>query len=125
MKGTEMRAEKALDLVRNYSLYTKQIKALKEAIGLNMGACKGISGERGPLSVVKMDNKGRDVDLHLWAWYQPEYYDYENAFYEEITAAKHGNECPHCYAAHLAIQERKTSRKSLGGVKAAMTRSAA
>jgi hypothetical protein len=121
-----MKPEKALELVTRYATLTKQIKALKKAIGENMDACKGISGERGlPLSVVKMDNKGRDIDLHLWFWYQPEYDDYENRFYEEIKPEIHGVQCPHCYAAHLAIQERKAARRSLGTVKAAMTRSAA
>ena len=37
----------------------------------------------------------------------------------------HGMECQHCYAAHLAIQERKAMRKSLGAVKAAMTKGGA
>lgn len=119
-----MKPGKALELVTRYAVLTKQIKALKETIGANMDACKGISGERGPLSVVKMDNKGKDVDLHLWLWYQPEYDDCEDAFYEEIKPEIHGVQCPHCYAAHLAIQERKAARKSLGAVKAAMTRSA-
>lgn len=127
-----MKPEKALELVTRYATLTKQIKALKASIGRSMDSCKGFSGKRGVLDESfccvqprDEDHKGREKDMHLWTWYRPEYDDYENAFYEEITAAKHGTECPHCYAAHLAIQERKTARKSLAAVKAAMTRSAA
>jgi len=132
-----MTPNKALDLVRNYSLYTKQIKALKAIIGNSMDKCKGFSGKRGDLDENFCavhprdgDHKGREKDLHLWAWYQPEvtgdgYYSEFELTYQKITKEKHGTECPHCYASHLAIQERKAARKSLGGVKAAMTRSTA
>jgi len=42
--------------------------------------------------------------------------------WQHITVANHGAECPHCYAAHIAIQDRKEHRKKLGAVKAAMTK---
>lgn len=127
-----MKPETALALVLRYSELTKGIKAAKARIGDHMEACKGRSGKRNQIDPVtydiqlrEEDEKGRDKDLHLWYWYQPEYGGNEEpeVFYEEILAKKHGIECPHCYAAHLVIQDRKTMRKQLAHVKGAMTRS--
>lgn len=133
-----MKPEKALELVTRYAVLTKQIKAFKAAIGGNLDKCKGYSGKRGDVDADgwpvanrgEEDSKGREKDVHLWAWYTPEVaeetqYTDGGLVYQTIAADEHGAECPHCYAAHLAIQERKAARKSLGAVKAAMTRSAA
>lgn len=127
-----MTPEKALELVTRYAVLTKQIKALKETIGTSLDGCKGYSGKRGDvddrgcwIQPRDEDHKGREKDMHLWAWYEPEYDEYENPSYEEIKPEIHGVQCPHCYGAHIAIQERKAARKSLSAVKAAMTRSAA
>jgi len=129
-----MKPETAIKLVHQYSTLTKQIKALKASIGDNMDKCKGFSGKRGTLGEILCfnqprieDSRGREKDVHLWTWYTPEVieetqYTDGGLVYQEITAATHGAECQHCYAAHLAIQERKAARKSFGSVKAAMTR---
>lgn len=132
-----MKPQKALELVTRYAALTKHIKALKSRIGENMDKCKGFSGHRGEVMDAEgtfvfprgeEDSRGREKDLHLWAWYTPKVIE-ETQYtdgclvYQSITDAEHGAECPHCYAAHLAIQERKAARKSLGAVKASMTRS--
>ena len=61
---------------------------------------------------------------HLWNWYQPTWYSPEDdeLDYEEIAEDIRQKECLHCYAAHIAIQERKGHRKKLGYVKGAMTK---
>jgi hypothetical protein len=128
-----MNAHKALDLVQRYSHHTTSIKALTKAIGDSLELCNGISGIRNQLDehgcCVKnreTDGKNRDTDLHLTQWYTPDWqgdYD-EHPVYEEIGDWS-GEECPHCYAAHMAIQSRKEHRKKLGAVKAAMTRGGA
>lgn len=132
-----MTPKKALELVTRYAVLTKKIKALKETIGTSLDGCTGFSGKRGVLDENfccvqprDEDHKGREKDVHLWAWYTPEVkeetqYTEGGLVYRAITAATHGAECPHCYAAHLAIQERKAARKSLAAIKSAMTRSAA
>lgn len=129
-----MRPSKALELVERYARLTKQIKAKTAEIGKHLEKCKGVKGDR--LNVdehgwqtyqPEMDDKNRDKGLHLWNWYQP-YTDYDSGYphraFEEINDVEHGEQCPHCYAAHLAIQERKQARKELGAVKGAMSRSA-
>lgn len=125
-----MKPETAIKLITSYSNLTRGIADAKKRIGVHMDLCKGYSGKRGDVDAQgwpvaprgEEDQKGREKDMHLWTWYQPEWDDYENPSYEKITQEIHGQQCPHCYAAHLAIQERKAMRKSLGSVKAAMTR---
>jgi hypothetical protein len=128
---------KALDLVVRYSHHTRTIKALGQEIGEHLERCKGLDGKR--LEVDKFgchihqrdtDNKNRDKSTHLWGWYQPEtagddsYYGESRLVWHQVGTLE-AEECPHCYAAHLAIQERKEHRKKLGAVKAAMTRGGA
>lgn len=128
-----MSPEKALTLVRRYADTNRRIKDLSKAIGDSLVQCVGLDGKRLELEdgcFVRQrdtDNKGRDKSTHLWHWYQPDVADSGYAggpdlVWAEITAAEHGAECPHCYAAHLAIQERKAARREFGAIKAAMSR---
>lgn len=124
---------KALELVQRYAETNRKIKALKKQIGERLDHCKGVNGDRlnvdshGWLTYrPELDEKNRDKGLHLWRWYQPETVDDGNMNptieWEHITATIHGAECQHCYAAHLAIQERKAARKTFAGIKAAMSK---
>lgn len=128
-----MKPEKALELVRRYSRLTRSIKTLDRRIGDAIELCHGISGKRQeidrwgfPLHERELDTKNREIDVHLYSWYKPYTADsgamYPSLAWHQINEAKHKKECPHCYAAHLAIQERKAARKSLASVKGAMTR---
>ncbi len=126
-----MKAEKALELVHRYSELTKKIKSSTRRISDVLDRCKGISGKRHevdrfgfPTYERATDSKNREIDLHLNNWYKPKYsVECGDTVWDRITPEKHQAECPHCYAAHIAIQARKEARKSLAGVKAAMTRS--
>ena len=132
-----MKEWKALDLVMRYSHHTRRIKELGKQIGDSLELCPGLDGKRLELDEHgchvhqrDTDNKNRDKSTHLWGWYQPEvadsgYYMDPDLVWQQIAADDHGAECPHCYAAHLSIQERKEHRKKLGAVKAAMTRGGA
>ena len=128
-----MTPERALDLVRRYADTRRKIKAATTQIGDSLEQCHGISGRRqamdayGNLVARETDAKGRDTDTHLHAWYQPEvsdngYHMDPDLVWPAITSEKHGYECLHCYAAHLAIQERKALRKSFGAIKGAMAK---
>lgn len=127
-----MTPDKALELVGRYARLTKQIKDCKRRIGEHLELCNGISGKRNEMvngmfvNHRETDSKNRELDLHLTQWYTPDWQgDYgEQPVYEEIGEWS-GEECPHCYAAHLAIQERKAARRALGVVKATIARSAA
>jgi hypothetical protein len=121
-----MKPEKALELVTRYAVLTKAIKDAKREIGENLSNCKGVSGNRlvgDPFRHVEVDAKNREIDLHLVQWYTPERTEFDYEYFE--ISIDQQEECAHCYAAHLAVQKRKAARKSLGAVKAAMTRSAA
>lgn len=129
-----MTPEKALELVGRYARLARQIKDCKRRIGEHLDLCHGLDGKR--LEMDKYgclvhqrdtDNKNRDKTTHLWHWYQPETVDdgfmNPTLVWVEVGVLE-AEQCPHCYAAHLAIQERKAARKSFGSVKAAMARSA-
>ena len=127
-----MTPEKALVLVGRYARLTRQIKDCKKRIGDSLELCQGINGSRTPRHTPygyyredhpeHFDAKNRDKRMHIWSWYQPEISEYGKADWETITKDAHGSECPHCYAAHLAIQERKAARVQLGHVKAAISK---
>lgn len=121
-----MKQEKALELVERYARLTRGIVDCKRRIGESLASCGGISGKRqDPFSEYRSDERGRDLDLHLTEWYSPDEGGDEWTgpirIYMNITE-KQKAECPHCYAAHVAIQERKQLRKQLGSVKGAMTK---
>jgi len=121
-----MKQEKALELVERYSRLTRGIADCKRRIEENLDSCNGISGKRkDPLSEYRCDSKNRDLDLHLTDWYSPDEGGDEWTgpirIYMNVTE-KQKAECQHCYAAHIAIQERKQLRKQLGAVKGAMTK---
>lgn len=121
-----MQKEKALELVERYSRLTRAIADCGRRIGESLERCRGISGKRGgPFAEHRADARGRNLDLHLTDWYTPDVGGNEWSgpinVYMEITEEQEA-ECPHCYAAHLAIRERKELRKKLGAVKGAMTK---
>jgi hypothetical protein len=130
-----MTPEKALYLVEHYARLTKQIKDCTKRIGASLDMCQGINGTRipkqTPYGCVRedhpdhFDKNNRDKRMHIWRWYQPEISEYGSVVWEPIDKYEHGSECPHCYAAHLAIQERRGFRVRLGHVKAAMSKGGA
>lgn len=123
MSARPTRADKALDLVMRYSHLVREIKRLKHRIGDQLLACAEVNGGFG-IGVFETDSKGRNKSRHLWRWYEPSVGDnpeWDQMEYCDVTLEEHGAECLHCYAAHLAIQERKQARKALGIVKRSMT----
>ena len=125
-----MSPEKALELVTNYGKLTHGIKAATRAIGGSLNLCRGISGERNvidpfvPPNTGGIDSKGRELDLHLVQWYTPSRGEYGVTEWDEVSIYS-AEECPHCYAAHIAIQHRKELKKQLGIVRRSMSRAAA
>lgn len=127
-----MKPETALELVARYSALTKEIKEITKAIGDSLAKCPGVSGKRlieedgWRINPIEVDNKNREKDLHLWVWYQPETVDdgfmCPTLSWDQPIADIHGVECPHCFAAHEAVQLRKIKRSQLGAVKRSMTR---
>lgn len=120
-----MKPDKALELVNRYAALNRDIKELGARIGFQLSACKGISGKRHDphYEMGELDNKGRELDVHLTNWYKPEIGEYGSATFHDINAEEQGAECSWCYEAHLLIQQRKDLRKELGNVKRVMSRS--
>lgn len=122
-----MTPEKALELVGKYARLNKSIAVKKKEIGRHLDRCNGLSGKRNdPFFSRETDAKNRETDLHLADWYTPTTGEsWDSPHWESITADEHGKECPHCYAAHLAIEERKQLRKEFGIVKRSISRATA
>lgn len=130
-----MKAETALNLVMRFSALTQAIKAMPNRIGAELEKCQGLKGFRhetephefgGETIQLPTARSNDDEETHLKGWYTPDTsygYDGEGELVYTEVGEDERAECPHCYAAHLVIQERKTLRLQLGAVKAAMTRS--
>lgn len=119
-----MTPDKALELVQRYASLTRQLKQTTKGIGDSLSLCRGISGKRlDPSYYPELDNKNRELDLHLNRWYTPERGEYGSVSWDDVSAEEHGTECPHCYRAHLFIERRKEVRRELGQVKRVMSRS--
>lgn len=113
-----MSPEKAIQLVQRYAAANRRIKEQTHIIGIHLANCHGRDGRRlDENAPVALDAKNRDKRTHLWKWYQPEIEEYGARSYQDISAEEHGEECPHCYMAHLAVEERKAARKELGIVR--------
>lgn len=60
---------------------------------------------------------------HLKAAYAPIIYEFEDetCYRDEAAIVAMLADCPHCLAAHKAIQERKVARRKLGAARRAVT----
>lgn len=126
-----MKADKALQLVHRYSELTWAIRASRNRIAEALDKCAGLDGKRlarraawisPPYEALDgIDSEESEKAIHLREWYRADIGYDGDAVYIRIGDDE-ATECPHCYAAHVAIQDRKAARKALGAVKAAMTR---
>ena len=122
-----MKAEKALELVKKFASISTEIADASKEIKKSLDACPGFSGKRTPnmTEEIKVDKKGFETDVHLNQWYERP--DRDEGWVEIQDGFINGEEddfCPHCYAAHVAIQRRRALKTRLGTVKATMTRMA-
>lgn len=120
-----MTPDKALELVGRYARLTKQIRASKSRIGDNLELCNGLLGFRHEIGEdgFPTQRSADDQDTHLKDWYAADMSD-DGPLWRGIGEEERA-ECPHCYAAHVVIRERKALRHQLAGVKAAITRGGA
>ena len=118
-----MKPQTAVRLVGEYARLTCAIKTCKREIGARLTKCNGLNGWRNelePNGIFASDRSRSDQDTHLKGWYRP--IDLvDDVVYLDIDQDQR-DECEHCFAAHLLIQERKALRRQLASVKAAMTR---
>lgn len=136
-----MKPAKALELVQRYSVLKRAINGCKPRIGAHLDQCKGLKGHR--LDVIKHPSQDlggffgvsgeweeptkeaqNDQETHLSVWYHKDYGEPgEHGFWRyTVGEGDEAEECPHCFAAHKIIEERKELRKQLSHVTRAMTR---
>lgn len=113
---------KALKACADYARLNAEIRRLSKVIGDCIDKCPGvfyreIRNAKGDLTATNT------TATHLTAAFACDIDDDGDRYFltlEEQLEALAG--CPHCLAAHEAIQQRKTARKSLGATKRWITK---
>jgi hypothetical protein len=117
----QSKADKALAACREYSKIQDRIKELTRFIGSEHAQCN--------LVTLKFDGIGDPPEWksHLMRAYEPEVVenDWGHGTHKDWLApddvVEAIKDCPHCLAAHEAIQARKGERRKLGIVKRRIT----
>lgn len=118
-----MKAEKALELVKKFASISTEITEATKEVKKSLNACPGFSGKRTPNMSGEVDKKGFETDVHLNQWYERPGRDEDwTEIQDGFINGEEDGFCPHCYAAHAAIQRRRALKVQLGIVKATMTR---
>lgn len=132
-------SDKAVKACADYARLSAEIKNLTRVIGGAIDKCPGISGKRkytqtfGASELLGSNGQPYTVECtdesdptHLKEAYTPDvdegYYDRSRVYMEEADLREFLSACPHCLAAHEAIQQRKVARKSLGATKRWITK---
>lgn len=108
--------QRALAACRELVAATAEVSRLSRVIGENLGACPLITdpieyGPKGPVTHLSMAYAAEEIeDDSEWG-----------GTHKEWNSQHLLNDCPHCMAAHLAVQERKQARQRLGKAKRAVT----
>lgn len=116
--------QKALRACADYARLNAEIRRLSNALSENLSKCPGQHGYLLSNNAAEWAKQEADC-THLKAAYTPEV---ESSAYEQWTVYMTEAEireylavCPHCLAAHDAIQARKAARRSLGAAKRYIT----
>lgn len=120
--------QKALKACADYARLLDEIKRLTREIGDRLSGCLGVDGR---LKLPDWASAGeameyrKEDETHLKQAYRGEVVDgVWEPYLRHYSASELVGQlsvCPHCLAAHNAIQERKQARKSLGAAKRAIT----
>jgi hypothetical protein len=116
--------QKALRACADYARLTHEIAELKRKVGNHLSKCPGMHGYLLTDSAYA-DNQTlakMNADCtHLKAAYTPEVesspVDHWNVYMTDAEIREYLAVCPHCLAAHEAVQARKAARRSLGATK--------
>lgn len=113
--------QKALAACRASAVAAKEIARLKQVIGDSLSACNDEFARKFP------DGHPLAWKSHLADAYEPhdvmesEYGEDERIYLDDEEQQAILAQCPHCLAAHNAIQARKLARKQLGAARRAIT----
>lgn len=123
MKATlEMRA---LAACRDLVATRAEVERLGHVIGMALGDCLNVWIKAQPCEYPDISKH----EHHLKAAYEPVIIESSSPYYEDYGVHYNDNAaivamlavCPHCLAAHNAIQERKAARRKLGAARRAVT----
>ena len=136
-----MTPDKALNLVKRYAFLTHAIKGCKTRIGECLSQCRGLKGHRldvikrpafdggdlvGPIEAYEEPTREaqNDQETHLSVWYSKDYGEWGEYEFVRfgIGDGDEEEDCPHCFAAHKVVEERKELRRQLSYIKGAMTK---
>lgn len=135
-----MKPDTAVELVGRYARLQRAINACAPRIAAEIEKCPGQKGFRLERALIPADPDSvwgpteayedmtpralSDQQTHLALWYDKDYGEPgEFGFWRyTVGAGDEETDCPHCYAAHLIVMERKALRRQLAAVKATMTR---
>lgn len=111
--------QRALAACRELAAATGEVKRISKVIGDNLSACPMMKdpiefNERGPATHLSQAYASENVENDSGYGMHKEWMEPSDAL--EIISA-----CPHCLAAHNAIQERKVARRRLGAARRAVT----
>jgi hypothetical protein len=113
--------QKALKACANYSRLTAEVKRLTRLLSDSLSGCPGVNGHL-QLPVDRLFDQAAHEshnadETHLKRAYAAETDDDGQYFLTHGEQMEVLSACPHCLAAHEAIQARKAARKSLGAAK--------
>jgi hypothetical protein len=117
--------QKALKACGDYARLSAEIKRLTRLLSDSLAACPGVNGHlqltaNWPIDQADIDLYSAD-ETHLKRAYAFDTDDSGRYFLTHGEQLEVLSACPHCLAAHNAIQQRKAARKSLGAAKRAIT----
>lgn len=104
--------QKALAACRELVAAQGVVKAISKRIGDHLSACEGTNMDEAAIE------RG-DPRTHLAQAYEPETVENDSypGTHKEWNNLYLLDDCPHCLAAHHAIQERKLAKKRLGAAR--------
>ena len=116
--------QRALAACRELVAATAEVKRLSCLIGESLNACPMMNdpieyGPKGPITHLSRAYASEEVEYDRG--YGDGGCDYRKEWLDECDKREILAECPHCLAAHNAIQERKVARKRLGAARRAVT----
>lgn len=125
-KARPENAAVALELVGEYARLQDLIHGTRKRIGDALELCPGIRGHRkeeesfpgfdgGEAFTAPTERAMADV-THLSQWYTPDNDGEGRTTWGEPDR----DECPHCFAAHEVVQQRRGAKRQLGSVKGRM-----
>lgn len=112
-------SSKALKACADYARLNAEIKRLTTVIGEHIGKCPGVNGDLQPADDDGWYARANKDRTHLKEAYTPDVQGFppERVFMEDADVLEYLADCPHCLAAHEAIQARKAARKQFAAVK--------